>query len=99
VERSRAARGPAFCENRVRCDSPLEGDGFQPSVPRHNKLCVAPATKVPGRDDIPPIRPRRKPKRHPRRSSDLDALGYRGHARGKTKPKQRSRKWNSASSI
>ena len=32
-------------------DSPLEGDGFEPSVPRHNKLCVAPATNVPGRDD------------------------------------------------
>ena len=32
-------------------DSPLEGDGFEPSVPRHNKLCVAPATTVPGRDD------------------------------------------------
>ena len=25
-------------------DSPQEGDGFEPSVPRHNKLCVAPAT-------------------------------------------------------
>jgi len=32
-------------------DSSLEGDGFEPSVPRHNKLCVAPATNVPGRDD------------------------------------------------
>src|SRR6516225_1853984 len=32
-------------------DCLLEGDGFEPSVPRHNKLCVAPATNVPGRDD------------------------------------------------
>jgi hypothetical protein len=32
-------------------DSPLEGDGFEPSVPHHNKLCVAPATNVPGRHD------------------------------------------------
>jgi hypothetical protein len=22
-------------------DPPLEGDGFEPSVPRHNKLCLA----------------------------------------------------------
>ena len=32
-------------------DSSLEGDGFEPSVPRHNKLFVAPVTNVPGRDD------------------------------------------------
>src|SRR6516165_1079987 len=32
-------------------DCLLEGDGFEPSVPRRNKLCVAPATNVPGRDD------------------------------------------------
>ena len=32
-------------------DSLLEGDGFEPSVPRRNKLCVATATNVPGRDD------------------------------------------------
>ena len=34
-----------------RPDCLLEGDGFEPSVPRRNKLCVAPATNVPGRDD------------------------------------------------
>ena len=28
-------------------DCLLEGDGFEPSVPRHNKLCVAPATNPP----------------------------------------------------
>src|SRR6516165_5006770 len=38
-------------KNRFATDSPLEGDGFEPSVPRRNKLCVAPATNVPGRDD------------------------------------------------
>ena len=38
-----------------RPDCLLEGDGFEPSVPRRNKLCVAPATNVPGRDD--PLRP------------------------------------------
>jgi hypothetical protein len=27
------------------------GSGFEPSVPRYNELCVAPATNVPGRDD------------------------------------------------
>src|ERR1700751_131452 len=32
-------------------DSPLEGGGFEPSVPRHSKLGVAPATNVPGRED------------------------------------------------
>jgi hypothetical protein len=42
--------------NRKFVDSPLEGDGFEPSVPRRNKLCVAPATNVPGRDD--PLRRR-----------------------------------------
>jgi hypothetical protein len=26
-----------LCENRVRCDSPLEGDGFEPSVPRRER--------------------------------------------------------------
>ena len=35
--------------NRWFADSPLEGDGFEPSVPR--QLCVVPATNVPGRDD------------------------------------------------
>ena len=33
--------------NRKFVDSPQEGDGFEPSVPRRNKLCVAPATNVP----------------------------------------------------
>jgi len=35
---------PVSARNRWFADSPLEGDGFEPSVPRHNKLCVAPAT-------------------------------------------------------
>ena len=50
--RARCGRGAvALLRNRKFADSPLEGDGFEPSVPRHNKLCVAPATTVPGRDD------------------------------------------------
>ena len=50
---SRSARGEscASWRNRKFVDSPREGDGFEPSVPRRNKLCVAPATNVPGRDD------------------------------------------------
>ena len=43
--------GSAAWEPKVRRLSPVEGDGFEPSVPRRNKLCVAPATNVPGRDD------------------------------------------------
>ena len=39
--------GSAAWEPKVRRLSPVEGDGFEPSVPRRNKLCVAPATNVP----------------------------------------------------
>jgi hypothetical protein len=40
--------------NRKFVDFLLEGNGFEPSVPRHNKLCVAPATNVPGAIAISP---------------------------------------------
>ena len=42
---------PCPHRNRKLADSLLEGGGFEPSVPRHNELCVAPVRNVPGRDD------------------------------------------------
>ena len=55
LARRHTGANPGLFQERRRnleeTDSPLEGDGFEPSVPRRNKLCVAPATNVPGRDD------------------------------------------------
>ena len=40
-------------------DSPLEGDGFEPSVPRHNKLCVARLACRAGRSGVADYGPAR----------------------------------------
>jgi len=37
------ARGPAFAKTEFATDSPLEGDGFEPSVPRFARLVHFPA--------------------------------------------------------